>query len=315
MTQHDEQWATLTVAMPGGPIEREALADAADRLEEVGALLAMDPDIDGVQTLLPKYDAVERPALRIYTRPAALARVEADARELVARHGLEASFVSEVRSDTQWQDLWKQFYRPLLFGDGLFLVRPSWIARREADPELELLLDPGRAFGTGLHPTTQLCVERLCTLHRGGLAPRTLLDLGCGSGILALSALRLFPSLQRTVAVDVDPEATETAAENAETNGLADRLELRTGGLDVLATEERFEVIVANIRPSVLIPIAGALVHHLEPGGHLTLSGILPEEAENVERAYLAAGWTLRNPIRELDGWSGLDLAPPTASR
>src|SRR5690606_16109722 len=135
------------------------------------------------------------------------------------------------------------------------------------------------------------------------------------SGILALSALRLFPSLQRTVAVDVDPEATETAAENAETNGLADRLELRTGGLDVLATEERFEVIVANIRPSVLIPIAGALVHHLEPGGHLTLSGILPEEAENVERAYLAAGWTLRNPIRELDGWSGLDLAPPTASR
>lgn len=315
MTAADKHWATLTIALPGGAIEPVALADAADRLEEVGALLAMDPDIDGVQTLLPQYDAVERPALRVYTHPAALARVDADARELVTRHGLAATFTSEVRSDTQWQDVWKQFYRPLLFGEGLFLVRPSWIDRRQDDPELELLLDPGRAFGTGLHPTTQLCIERLCTLRRAGLAPRSLLDLGCGSGILGLSALRLFPTLQHTVAVDVDSEATDTAAENAVTNALADRLELRTGGLEVLGAHERFDVIVANIRPTVLIPMAGALVNHLAPGGHLTLSGILPEEAENVERAYLAAGWSLRNATRVLDGWSGLDLAPPTVSR
>lgn len=311
MTDDAKQWATLTVQLASGPIERVALAQASDHLDEVGALLAMDPEVDGVQTLDPKYEGIERPALRIYTRPEALSRVEADARELVAMHGLEAGFSSELRNDTQWQDLWKQFYRPLVFGDGLFLIRPSWIARREDDPELELLLDPGRAFGTGLHPTTQLCLQQLCRLRRSAMEPLALLDLGCGSGILGLSALRLFPSLTHTVAIDVDSEATDTARENADINGLGERLEIRTGDLQQLHEGEGFDVIVANIRPSVLIPIAADLIPRLRPGGHLALSGILPEEAETVAQAYRDAGWQACNATREFEGWSALDFTWP----
>lgn len=311
MSEDAKQWATLTVQLASGPIERDALAQAADQLDEVGALLAMDPEIDGVQTLDPKYEPIDRPALRIYTRPEALLRVESDAKGLMAMHGLAADFTSELRNDTQWKDLWKRFYRPLVFGDGLFLIRPSWIARREQDPELELLLDPGRAFGTGLHPTTQLCVEQLCQLRRAGSAAQALLDLGCGSGILGLSGLRLFPEVTLAVALDVDPEATATASENAEINGLADRIEIRTGDLDALQPHETFDIIVANIRPSVLIPIASDLIRRLRPGGHLALSGILPEEADAVAQAYLDLGWKSCNPTRELEGWSGLDFTRP----
>ena len=102
-------------------------------------------------------------------------------------------------------------FRPLRFasadGSRTLLLRPSWIDRRPGDPTLELILDPGRAFGTGQHETTRLCVDALVDLSRG-TAPRSVLDLGCGSGILALAAARLFPTA-RIAAVDNDPEATE----------------------------------------------------------------------------------------------------------
>ena len=110
-----------------------------------------------------------------------------------------------------------------------------------------------------------------------GRRPRRIVDLGCGSGILALAAARLFPAAQRIVAVDNDPEATETTRENAEHNQLGERLEIFTG--TALELGDDFDLILANIRPSVLIPIADQLARRLAPGGLVMLSGILGEEA------------------------------------
>jgi len=315
----NNQWATLQIELVAlaaddgsRPSVAEEVLGAAQRLDDVGSRLAMDHDVDGVQTLDPRYDGVKLPGLLLYTKPHALARLEDKARSLLRDHDLPgATIVAEVRDDTQWQDLWKAYYRPLRFGDGRLLVRPSWIERTPDDPKLEIVLDPGRAFGTGLHPTTQLCLERLCDLHRAGRLPTSCLDLGCGSGILILSALRLFDGLERAVALDNDPEAMETTVENAASNGLAERLRARVGELASLADEAPFELIVANIRATVLIPLAVPLMAVVAREGTLTTSGILIEEGPSVADAFAAAGWTLERPARVIDDWCAFDFRHP----
>lgn len=311
MNQGCSTWATVEVTVTA---DRNAeLGSVLDRLQEIGALLAMHAAVDGVQTLDPSYEADRPTGLCIYTRPEALEAVEQRARELLDAHALAAEYLSAAHDDESWRDAWKAHYQPLRFGNNQLLIRPSWIARQPDDPDLEIVLDPGRAFGTGLHPTTQLCIERMCELVREGFTPTRALDLGCGSGILALAAIRLFPSLHDLLAIDNDPEATETASENATLNAMLDRLTLRTATLEDIETSPR-DLIVANIRPVVLIPLAHRLQAHLAPQGALTVSGILPEESPSVEQAYLDAGWILARPIREQDGWSSLDFVLPPST-
>ena len=186
-------------------------------------------------------------------------------------------------------------------------MRPSWLARRDDDPPLELVLDPGRAFGTGQHETTRLCLDVLVALADACAAPRRVLDLGCGSGILALAAARLFPAAS-VLAADNDPEAADTSAENAAMNQLEDRLEIRA--TTVLALPDGFDLILANIRPSVLIPIAGDVARRLARGGTLVLSGILGEEADDVLAAYAEAGLAAVGQ-RDLNEWCALVLRAP----
>jgi ribosomal protein L11 methyltransferase len=141
--------------------------------------------------------------------------------------------------------------------------------------------------------------------------PASVLDLGCGSGILALCAARLFDEATRIIAIDNDPEASATAQENVQSNGLTERIEVRTGDHTTLAELGAFELVVANIRPSVLIPIASDLLGVVAINGSLTVSGILPEEAPSVADAYRSAGWQQPQATRIFEGWSGLDFMPP----
>lgn len=316
----DPTWATLRVRFehgfePSGPERTLArLADHADRLESLGTVLALEPSVGGVETRDPTTQgSPERPELWVYTTPDAVDAVGRRALELGASMGLRLRLDAEVRSDEDWRDAWKEFYRPMVFGRGALLVRPSWLERREGDPSRELILDPGRAFGTGLHPTTRLCLERLCALFDADAEPpSSILDLGCGSGILALAGARLFPATHRLVAADVDPEATATAAENAALNGLDDRVEVVTGTLDEMPGGETFDLVVANIRPEVLLPLAPALAQRLSTRGRLTLSGILDDEADEVIAHYEAAGYVLDEEAsggrRLLESWAAFDL-------
>jgi ribosomal protein L11 methyltransferase len=311
-----EPWATLLVQLRGRSdaadeapgLDLGELSEASERLEALATLIAEDPRASGVETRDASTlgSRCEIPELTIYTTPDALDGLVAEVERLAAELSLPLRLTPAVRTDDDWRDTWKQFYAPIVCGTEAtrLLVRPSWIDRRDGDPELELVLDPGRAFGTGQHETTRLCLEVLVALTEAGASPARVLDLGCGSGILALAAARLFPRAA-VVAADNDPDAADTAAENAAANALEERLEIRAA--TVLEIEGSFDLILANIRPGVLIPIAGDIAGRLAPGGVVVLSGILGEEADAVLAAYAAAG--LRSEgRRDLAEWCALIL-------
>lgn len=302
-----EPWATLLVQLgeTGGP---EGLSGAAERLEALAALIAEDPRALGVETRDASTlgNRCEIPELTIYTSPVDLEPLTAEVSRVAGDLDLDLRLTATVRTDDDWRDTWKQFYAPIVVtsATSALLVRPSWLERRPDDPALELVLDPGRAFGTGQHETTRLCLDVLVALADAGLAPARVLDLGCGSGILALAAARLFPAAA-VLAADNDPEAADTAAENAAINQLEDRLEIRA--TTVLALPDGFDLILANIRPSVLVPIAGDVAARLAPGGLVVLSGILGEEADAVLAAYAGIGLELADR-RDLNEWCALVL-------
>jgi ribosomal protein L11 methyltransferase len=312
-----EPWATLEIRLRSADATGDGDWSAAgERLEALAAMIADDDRALGVEThdMSTLGQQTLHPELVVYTRPDALEGLGELATRLAEELRLDLALTATVREDDDWRDTWKQFYAPIVFGGaeeegsaGTLLLRPSWIDRRPGDPALELVLDPGRAFGTGQHETTRLCVDEMIALQREGLAPGTVLDLGCGSGILALAAARLFPGAATITAVDNDPEATETTRENADHNALTDRLEIRTGTAREL--DGRHDLILANIRPSVLIPIAHDLAGLLAPSGSAVLSGILGEEAEQVLAAYAGVGLHLHRR-RDQNEWCSLLLRP-----
>ena len=189
--------------------------------------------------------------------------------------------VEEIVGDA-WRDAWKEHYRPFSLTPGL-VVRPPWEEYEPQPGERVLELEPGRAFGTGLHATTTL-VARALSAEKSRLKDARVLDVGTGSGILGLAALLL--GADRVVLTDIDPDAIEVARENAARNGLLERVSLHaTTDLEAFGT---FPVVVANIEARVLVPMAKELSARLAPGGLLVLSGILVGQEDEVRSAYAA---------------------------
>lgn len=185
----------------------------------------------------------------------------------------------EVVGDA-WRDAWKEFFRPFAIADGI-VVRPPWEPYAAKAGEKVLDLEPGRAFGTGLHETTRL-VARALREHAGELTGKTILDVGCGSGILAFVALAL--GAEKAVAIDVDPEAIDVTNENAARNAMTDRIEASTTPLEQIGFQA--PVVLANIEARILIPMAKELEKRVAPGGLLLLSGILVPQKDDVRAAY-----------------------------
>jgi ribosomal protein L11 methyltransferase len=194
--------------------------------------------------------------------------------------------VGEVRphryDDVDWSTQWRHHFQPLRVGR--LDVLPSWVDR-PADAGEVLWLDPSMAFGTGLHPSTRLCLRRMESMA----PPSRLLDVGTGSGILALAALRL--GTEASHAVDIDPEAIRVARENAERNQLQERLTLEVSGDPAVSVNaSRFPCVVANILAEPLIAMAPRLASRVEPGGTLLLSGLLDRQAAAVTAAFEQTG-------------------------
>lgn len=199
----------------------------------------------------------------------------------------------ELLDDRDWEREWMDDFAPLKMGERLWVV-PSWHAAPEPDA-VNLLLDPGLAFGTGTHPTTALCLGWLDGLD---LDATRVLDFGCGSGILAIAALKLGAS--HATGTDIDPQALQASRDNAQRNAIADeRLSLCYP--ERLAAE-RYDVVVANILSGPLVELAPTLCAHLTPGGRLALSGILAGQADEVMDAYREQGMLLDTPD-EREGW------------
>ena len=195
-------------------------------------------------------------------------------------------------ADQDWERSWMDNFQPMRFGQRLWIV-PSWHAAPEPDA-VNLLLDPGLAFGTGTHPTTALCLEWLDAQSLQGLQ---VLDFGCGSGILAIAALLL--GAEQAVGTDIDIQAIEASRDNAGRNGIDPaRFPLY---LPEQLPDGQADVVVANILAGPLVELAGQIGERVKPGGLLALSGILVEQAEEVRAAY-ADKFDL-DPTAEKDGW------------
>ncbi|MBT79715.1 MAG: 50S ribosomal protein L11 methyltransferase [Alteromonadaceae bacterium] len=178
--------------------------------------------------------------------------------------------------DKDWEREWMDNFHPMQFGNRLWIC-PSW--RDVPDPDaVNVMLDPGLAFGTGTHPTTALCLRWLDSLDLEG---KTVVDFGCGSGILALAALKL--GAKEVIGIDIDPQALQASMENARRNGVEDRLSVY---LPEDQPELEADVVMANILSGPLIELQSVITAYCKTGGKLVLSGILEEQVEKIEAAY-----------------------------
>ena len=203
--------------------------------------------------------------------------------------------------DEDWENNWKQFYKPMEIGERL-LVIPAW-EKAEAKGRVTLTLNPGLTFGTGSHATTRLCLTALESRIHGG---ERVLDLGCGSGILSIAALRL--GAGSAFACDIDEKCIDVAYENAALNGIGKKqLTVRQGDAtkegplrDAIGTG--YDVVVANIVADVIISLAPQVRHFLKEDGWFLTSGIIDDRADEVAAALTAAGWSIVESCTS-EGW------------
>jgi len=252
-----------------------------------------------------------RPAIvRAYLPARDRAAAERSAAEVAEALGHLQAFglrpIGELRTriveEADWADAWKAYFPVMRVGRRL-VIRPTWRRHRRAPEDVVLALDPGMAFGTGLHPTTRLCLAGVETLaDRGMLADARVLDVGCGSGILAIAALKL--GAASALGLDTDPIAIEATIANARRNALVRRLRAREGSLP--SGHGPFDVVLANLIAGLLVPLAGGLGAELRPGGVLLASGIFVDREADVRAAFEAAGLEVTGRTAEGD-WVALE--------
>ena len=272
----------LRQACPGG-----VAIEAASKLDRTIDAYVVDGD---APALVKGYLAADsgwqrlRDSLKLALQMAPLQRAPAWRR---ARRLREAS----------WRDAWKKHFGLQRIGRSLLIV-PSWVDYTPKGGETVIRIDPGMAFGTGQHPTTAMCLRALEELMRPGCA---VLDLGCGSGILAIAAAKL--GAARVLALDNDPQAVKAATENAAANDAAGVIEVREGTLGVdsgqWTVDRGFDLVAANISGLTLQRLAGAIHAALAPGGRLVASGFLEDATEGVTRALEAAGLRVERTVEE----------------
>jgi ribosomal protein L11 methyltransferase len=209
-----------------------------------------------------------------------VASFEDEAAATAAQLELGADYAARIEHvvGDAWRDGWREYWKPMRVGER-FVIVPSWEQYAPLPNDIVLSLDPGQAFGTGTHETTQLLIAEL---ERRVVPGVEVLDVGCGSGILAIAALRL--GAARATAIDTDPLAVDATRENAERNGLVAQLEASGAGVETFA--RAYRLVLANIEARVLVPLAAAIAARVAPGGLLLLSGLLATDVDSVRAAY-----------------------------
>ena len=294
----------------------EADLEAVETISEILGRVAT-----GGTTVEPAYDLVDEglgarvdpsrpavvrgyvPARDASAAQAAVAEV-AEALGHLQAFGLRA--IGDLRTrivhEEDWASAWKAYFPVLRVGRRI-VIRPTWRRHRREAEDVVIAMDPGMAFGTGLHPTTRLCLAALEPLADDGrLTGARVLDVGCGSGILAIAALRL--GAASALGVDTDPIAIESTDANARRNGLTRRTRAWVGSLP--SGEPPFDVVLANLIAGVLVPLAPALRLEIADGGTLLASGIFIDREAEVRAAFAAAGLAVSHRLVEGD-WVALE--------
>lgn len=299
-------WHSLSIEAPAG--QAEALSDA---LMEAGALSVSIEDADaGTEAETPQFGEPGHLPTSLWERSRVIALLDgeldgraidtllASAAAAAGLHSLPPHQLAEV-AEENWVQLTQSQFEPIRINQRLWIV-PSW--HRAPDPAaINIELDPGMAFGTGAHPTTALCLEWLCAEAGPG---RSVLDYGCGSGILAIAAAKL--GAAPILGVDIDPKAVEAAASNAQRNEVAIDWQLLT-----ITVEGVFDLVVANILTNPLCVLAPAIAARVAPGGKVALSGVLLSQAEQVIEAW--APYLSLQLGASTDGWARLEGQRPPA--
>jgi ribosomal protein L11 methyltransferase len=300
-------WLELSVAADIEAVE--AVSEILGRVAPVGT--SVEPAFELIdEGLGARVDATRPAIVRAYLRAAdegATRRAIAEATEALGH--LQAfglcpigELTTRVVHEADWAEAWKEHFPVLRVGRRI-VIRPTWREHEPLPGDVVVALDPGMAFGTGLHPTTRLCLAALERLaDHGQVAGRRVLDVGCGSGILALAALML--GADRAVGVDTDPIAVEATLANAARNDLGGRVTAREGSLP--SGEPAFGVVLANLIAGVLVPLAPRLRAELADGGVLLASGVFVDREAEVVAAFEAAD--LRVTARDAEGdWVALE--------
>jgi len=280
--QPPTRWLELSVE--AAPDAEEAVADVLRRYVYGGVSIEGTEASVVVKGYLPADGDLARRRRALRRRLTALA--------------LPATVRSRWLSEEDWAHAWKEFF-PVLRVSARLVICPTWRSYRPREGEAVIRLDPGMAFGTGQHPTTLMCLRALEELLRPGM---DVLDLGTGSGILALAAAKL--GAASVLALDIDPQAAAVARENVRLNGLEVAVQVEEGGLDE-ALRTAFDLAMANISAPVILGMAPALAEVLRPGGVLIVAGFSAESAERVSSALARTGLMVERALADGD-WRGL---------
>ncbi len=286
-----ELWYEITAKVP--PADVEAVAAIMGEMVPGGVTIQEPIDILGPEEGYRVREG-EAVSLCVYIPVSELGAVVADD----LRHALHAfpgvEIIAKPIQQQDWATSWREFFGVVDTG-GRVVVVPTWIEHEAAPGQMVIRLDPGQAFGTGHHETTRLCLR---ALEDAVLPGCSVLDVGTGSGILAIGAALL--GAGPILGIDIDPIATKVALENLAENGMAGRIEIQTG---VLAGDHgtRYDVVVANINRDANLGLAETFGNVVEPSGTLLLSGILAEDASKVRAAMESNGFALSQMRHERD--------------
>jgi len=301
------RWLELTVEVDAEAVE--AVSEIFGRLGRGAAVRPTRLIRDPADELSVREDPTAPYEVTFHLPDDAAAASALDATERALWHlqafGLRPVGELRVRSveDADWIDAWKAGFAPQRIGR--VVIVPSWLEEPIDPDEVELRLDPGMAFGTGLHPTTRGC---LAFLQRAGPMPSRVLDIGSGSGVLALAALRL--GAGSADCLDTDAVAVEATLANAAANGLGERLTARVGSLPASPEADPYPLVLANLVATVLVELAEPLAAHTAAGGQLVAGGIIEDRASEVMGALRSAGFALEERLDEGE-WVSLRMRRP----
>lgn len=306
-----DSWLELSVAADHEAVE--AVSEILSRAAPGGS--SVEPAYELVEDGLAAKIDFERPAmvrahlpiLDVAAVRAAVAQADRELGHLQA-FGLRpiGDLTCRIVHEADWANAWKKHFPVLRIGRRI-VIRPTWRHHKRQPDDVVLALDPGMAFGTGLHPTTRLCLASLESIaDRGELVGARVIDVGSGSGILAIAAAML--GAASVLAVDVDPIAVQASAANARRNKLVRRIRVREGSSP--SGEGPFDVVLANLIAALLVKLADGLVADLRPGGTLLASGIFVNREAEVVAAFEARGLSIAHRWAEGD-WVALEIRRP----
>jgi ribosomal protein L11 methyltransferase len=285
------QWLELSIRVPWELVEpisylfnRHGSGFSIEDLEEDNAL---------IRTYVPSNSRKKLVSIEIGAR-------------LVSHLAPKSQLLVKELKQEDWETAWKAHYSLLKIGRKI-VIRPSWIGYKPMDGEVMVSLDPGMAFGTGYHPTTRLCLRALEDRIKPGVA---VLDLGTGSGILAITAALL--GADPVLAIDKDPIAVKVARVNCKINDVQGRMRLRSGGLPhSLVGCQEFDLVVANISAKTIKENASLVLDALRPGGVLVASGLLRQQEDDVANRLGEVGFTNIN-FQHLEDWASIEACSPS---